>query len=399
MAERTDILISGGGVAGLTAAAAFGAAGFTVICVDPAPPVTDAGANGADMRTTAFLQPARRVLEEAGLWQRLAPHAAALKIMRIVDAGGEVPEPRLVKDFDSGEIGDEPFGWNFPNWLLRREGVARLAELPNVSFRPGIATRALLTREGEARVTLSDGAQIGAKLLIAADGRDSPMRQALGINVQTTRYGQKALAFAVTHPIPHDNVSTEVHRSGGPFTLVPLPDRDGLPSSAVVWMERGPEVLRLAALPEAAFEAEMLARSAGLFGPLTLVTPRSVWPIISQIADRFDGERTALLAEAAHVVPPIGAQGLNMSLADLACLLDLSKAAPDRLGDRAMLTAYHRRRWPEVRARVTGIDLLNRTSMLSARPLRDLRASALNALYSLKPVRTTLMKAGLGMGR
>ncbi|MGB2894280.1 MAG: FAD-dependent monooxygenase, partial [Albidovulum sp.] len=109
------------------------------------------------------------------------------------------------------------------------------------------------------------------------------------------------------------------------------------------------------------------------------------------------GERTALLAEAAHVVPPIGAQGLNMSLADLACLLELAKASPDRLGDRAMLTAYNRRRWPEVKARVTGIDLLNRASMLSAQPLRDLRAGALNALYSLKPVRATLMKAGLGM--
>ena len=141
----------------------------------------------------------------------------------------------------------------------------------------------------------------------------------------------------------------------------------------------------------------MLARSAGIFGPLTLVTRRSVWPIISQIADRFDGERTALVAEAAHVVPPIGAQGLNMSLADLACLLDLATAAPDRLGDRAMLTAYHRRRWPEVKARVTGIDLLNRTSMLSARPLRDLRAGALNALSSLKPLTTTPMKAGLGI--
>lgn len=399
MVEKTDVLISGGGVAGLTAAAAFGAAGFTVICVDPAPPVTDAGAEGADMRTTAFLQPARRVLDDAGLWPRLAPHAAALKIMRIVDAGGEAPEPRIVKDFDASEIGDEPFGWNFPNWLLRREGVARLAELPNVSFRPGVATRAVLTREGEARVTLSDGTTVAARLIVAADGRDSPVRQALGIGVTTTRYGQKALAFAVTHPVPHENVSTEVHRSGGPFTLVPLPDRDGQPSSAVVWMERGPEVLRLAALPVVEFEAEMLSRSAGLYGPLTLVTRRSVWPIISQIADRFDGERTALLAEAAHVVPPIGAQGLNMSLADLACLLDLAKAAPDRLGDRAMLTAYHRRRWPEVRARVTGIDLLNRTSMLSARPLRDLRAGALNALYSLKAVRTGLMKAGLGLGR
>jgi 2-octaprenyl-6-methoxyphenol hydroxylase len=113
--ETTDILISGGGVAGLTAAAAFGAAGFRVICVDPAPPVTEAEAAGADMRTTAFLQPARGVLAAAGLWDRLAPHAAALRIMRIVDAGGETPEPRIVKDFDASEIGDEPFGWNFPN--------------------------------------------------------------------------------------------------------------------------------------------------------------------------------------------------------------------------------------------------------------------------------------------
>ncbi len=397
MRETTDILISGGGVAGLTAAAAFGAAGFSVICVDPAAPVTGEEEDGADLRTTAFLQPARAVLEEAGLWPRLAPHAAALKIMRIVDAGGAEPEPRLVKDFDAAEIGEEPFGWNFPNWLLRREMVARIAELANVDFRPGFATRSVLTRETEARVTLSDGSQVSARLLIAADGRASPVREALGIGVKTTRYGQKALAFAVTHPIPHDNVSTEIHRSGGPFTLVPLPDREGRPCSAVVWMERGPEVLRLASLPVKEFEAEMFARSARLFGPLTLVTRRSVWPIISQIAERFEAERTALLAEAAHVVPPIGAQGLNMSLADLACLLELAKAAPERLGDRAMLTTYHRRRWLEVKARVTGIDLLNRTSMLEARPLRDLRAGALNALYSIAPVRRTLMKAGLGM--
>ncbi|MGB3313804.1 MAG: FAD-dependent monooxygenase, partial [Albidovulum sp.] len=346
---------------------------------------------------TAFLQPARAVLTEAGLWDRLAPHAAALKVMRIVDAGGEALEARIVKDFDATEIGEEPFGWNFPNWLLRRELVARITELQNVDFRPGIATRSVLTREAEARVSLSDGAQVSARLLIAADGRASPVREALGIGVKTMRYGQKALAFAVTHPIPHENVSTEIHRTGGPFTLVPLPDRDGKPSSAVVWMDKGPEAERRAALPVPNFEAEMFERSAGLFGPLTLATQRSLWPMIAQIADRFDAERTALIAEAAHVVPPIGAQGLNMSLADLACLLDLAKAAPERLGDRAMLQNYHRRRWPEVKARVLGIDLLNRTSMLSPRPLRDLRAGLLNALCSLKPVRTTLMKAGLGM--
>ncbi len=393
----TDILISGGGVAGLSAAAAFGSAGFRVLCVDPTPPVTSDAEDGADLRTTAFLHPSIPVLKAAGLWARLEPHAAALQVMRIIDAGGEVAEPRLTKDFDAADISDQPFGWNLPNWLLRREMVARLAELPNVDFRPGTGTAKLMTRTGEALVTLSDGAQIRARMVIAADGRNSPVRQALGIGVKTLRYGQKALAFAVSHPVPHENVSTEIHRSGGPFTLVPLPDRDGLPRSAVVWMETGAEVARLQALPVAAFEAEMNLRSCQILGPLRLASRLTVWPIISQIAERMSGERCALIAEAAHVVPPIGAQGLNMSLADLTALLDLAQAAPDDLGSAKMLESYHRKRHWEVQARVTGIDALNRASMMGAQPLRDLRATALNALYGAAPVRKTLMKAGLGV--
>lgn len=393
----TDILISGGGVAGLTAAAAFGSAGFSVICADPSPPVTSAEAEGADLRTTAFLQPSIPVLQAAGLWTRLEPFAAPLQIMRIIDAGGEIANPRVIKDFNAADLSDAPFGWNLPNWLLRREMVARLADLPNVSFLPGIATTALLTRESEALVTLSDNRKVSAKLVIAADGRASTMRESLGIPVKTTRYGQKALAFAVTHPIPHENVSTEIHRSGGPFTLVPLPDRNGLPCSAVVWMETGPEAQRLAALSVPEFEAAINARSCQILGPLTLASQRSVWPIISQIAARMAGERVALMAEAAHVVPPIGAQGLNMSLADLAVLLELAQADPANLGSAKMLDTYHRRRHFDVQARVTGIDALNRASMIEGQFLRDLRAGALNAFYSIAPVRKTLMKAGLGL--
>ncbi|MCC6519765.1 MAG: UbiH/UbiF family hydroxylase [Tabrizicola sp.] len=399
MRETTDILISGGGVAGLTAACAFGSAGFRVICVDPAPPVTEAGAEGADLRTTAFLQPSIPVLDAAGLWSRLQPHAAALQVMRIIDAGGPEPEARLTKDFDAADISDAPFGWNLPNWLLRREMVARLADLPHVSFRPGTGFARMLPRDTEALVTLSDGVQVSAKLVIGADGRASPVREALGIAAKTTRYGQKALAFAVAHDLPHQNISTEVHRKGGPFTLVPLPDRDGRPASAVVWMETGPEIARLAALPVPAFEAEMTARSSGILGPLTLLTRRSVWPIISQIADRMSGPRTVLMAEAAHVVPPIGAQGLNMSLADLATLLDLADRHRDDPGCRDVTDGFHRSRHLEVQARVTGIDLLNRASMAGSPLLRDLRAKALDALYSARPVRQMLMRAGLGLGR
>jgi 2-octaprenyl-6-methoxyphenol hydroxylase len=398
MRETVDILISGGGVAGLTAAAALGSAGFRVICVDPSPPVTDGDDDGADLRTTAFLQPSIPVLTAAGVWDRLAPHAAPLQVMRIIDAGGPDPVARLVKEFDAAEISDQPFGWNLPNWLLRREMVARLGDLPNVSFRAGIGFARMLVRDSEVLVTLTDGARIAAKLVVGADGRNSPVREAAGITLRTFRYGQKALAFAVGHDLPHQNISTEVHRSGGPFTLVPLPDRDGRPASAVVWMESGPEVARLAALPVSDFEAEMTARSSGVLGPLRLMSRRSVWPIISQIADRMAGPRTVLMAEAAHVVPPIGAQGLNMSLADLNSLLDLAGQHREDPGVAAVTDAYHRSRHLEVQARVTGIDLLNRASMAGAQPLRDLRSQALDLLYSSRPVRQTLMRAGLGMG-
>jgi len=395
-AENVDILISGGGVAGLTAAAAFGKAGFSVICADPTPPMTERDAEGSDLRTTAFLQPSQTLLDQIGLWDRYAPHAAALQIMRIVDAGGEVSEPRLVKEFDASDISEKPFGWNLPNWLLRRELVEFLQDLPNVDFRQSVGTKSLFTRTQEARVTLTDGSLISCRLVIAADGRSSPMRDAAGIGVKTMRYGQKALAFAVTHPQPHQNVSTEIHRSGGPFTLVPLPDYQGKSSTAIVWMETGPEVDRLANLPVPEFEAAMNERSCGILGELTLASRRTVWPIISQVAERMSSERLALIAEAAHVVPPIGAQGLNMSLGDLLALLDLATANPSDLGSRKMLDQYHKTRHGEVQVRVTGIDLLNRASMAHAQPLRDARAMGLNALYSLAPVRKTLMQMGLG---
>lgn len=388
---EVDVLVAGGGPAGLIATLAFAHAGRSVLCVDPAPPVTTEGAEGADMRSTAFLTPSVDLLTRIGLWDRMAAHAMPLQIMRIVDAGGATSVPRLTRDFDAADLGERPFGWNLPNWLIRREAVAAL---PEGAFRPGTGVASVAPREDRAMVSLSDSTRIAAKLVVAADGRDSPIRESLGIGARTIRYGQRALAFAVTHDRPHGNVSTEVHRSGGPFTLVPLPDREGKPSSAVVWMERGAEVRRLAALDEGAFNDAMTERSGGVLGRLRLVTRRADWPIISRIADRFAGPRVTLIGEAAHVVPPIGAQGLNMSLADLSALVDCTRG--DDPGAAAALAAWDRTRRPECLARVMGIDALNRASMVRARPLRDLRAAALGVLHGAAPIRQFAMRAGLG---
>jgi 2-octaprenyl-6-methoxyphenol hydroxylase len=317
--------------------------------------------------------------------------------MRIVDAGGEKPVARLIKEFDASDISDLPFGWNLPNWLLRREILSHIASQEQATFFGGVGTKDVLTRESGVIVRLTNGTSIEGKLLIAADGRDSIVRQLLDIPVKTMRYGQKALVFSVSHEQPHENISTEVHRTGGPFTLVPLPDHKGKHYSAVVWMDKAAEIQALAALDAAEFEAKCCERSAQILGPLTLESRRTAWPIISQIASRMYAERTALMAEAAHVVPPIGAQGLNMSLGDLRVLLELVTAAPADLGSVHMLEKYGKSRHREAQVRVTGVDLLNRASMLGAQGLRDLRAGTLNAFYTVPTIRKTLMRAGLGI--
>lgn len=393
---NTDVLISGGGIAGLTAACAFGAAGFKVICVDPAPVITNQGDTGADLRTTAFLQPAQALLQQAGIWDRLAEFAEPLQIMRIVDAGGSAGVAREIVDFNAADISDLPFGWNLPNWLLRRELLAQISDTTQVTFLGGVFTQKVTTRETGAKITLSNGKSVRAKLVVGADGRNSAVRTMAGIGVKTWRYGQMAVAFSVTHPVPHQNVSTEIHRHGGPFTLVPLPDLNGVPCSAVVWMEKTATAQRLADVPVSEFNAAITRRSCNFFGPLTLVGRRTCWPIISQLARRITAQRTALIAEAAHVVPPIGAQGLNMSLADLASLLDLAKAAPQNLGDVTMLARYQRARLPDITARVTGIDALNRVSMAKNPVLRDIRQLGLKTLHGVTPLRKTLMRTGLG---
>jgi 2-octaprenyl-6-methoxyphenol hydroxylase len=348
------------------------------------PPVTSAEAEGSDLRSTAFLMPAVALLERAGLWARLAPEAAPLRVMRIADAGGPEGTIRETADFEASEIGAEAFGWNLPNWLLRREMVARLAEL-DAALRAGLRVERVTPRTDAALATLSDGSQFRARLVVAADGRDSPVREGLGIRARRWGYGQKALVFTVAHDRPHEGVSIEIHRSGGPFTLVPLRDRDGAPASAVVWMEEGPKAAALAAMPDDAFEAALNARACGILGPLRPTSPRRLWPIVAQVADRLDGPRTALVAEAAHVVPPIGAQGLNMSLRDIATLVDLAVEA--RAAGRDIGAPDHR---------IAGIDLLNRAAMAGARPLRDFRRAGLRTLHGLAPVRHAAMRLGLG---
>lgn len=396
--ETVDILVVGGGIAGMIAAAAFGASGFKTLMIDPVPPVTVGDDVGSDLRSTAFLRPARDLFEKIGIWDRLAPHATPLEGLRIVDTvpSDDGPLLRSERQFEGRETADEPFGWNFLNWHMRRALVDILPSIALTETRYGVGFKSMLTRTGSAIVTLSDGTQVEAKLVVAADGRNSAVREAADIGVSTTRYGQKSLAFTAFHSLPHGNVSTEIYRDGGPFTMVPLADIDGRPASAIVWMNKGPKAIELLNMDIDAFNAEMTDRSAELYGNMELASQRGIFPIITQVADQLSGQRLALIAEAAHVLPPIGAQGLNTSLNDLAALLELCEANTHDIGNTAMLDTYARTRHRDIMARAKAVDLFNRVVRAEDGLLQSVRLLGLKAVHDIKPVRMGVMRAGLG---
>lgn len=394
--EQVDVFIAGGGLAGLVAAAAFGQAGFSVVLADPSSPPEAGTSTGADLRATAYLRPSRDLIAQSGLWSALEPHATPLEVLRIIDTVGWPPETRETRDFRADDMGEVAFGWNLPNWHARAVLARAIEGLPQVSLRFGVGFRSLVSRDAEAVVTLEDGTRLRARLAIAADGRGSTLRDAAGIGVQTTRYGQKALAFAVSHPEPHGRISTEIYNEGGAFTLVPGSDIDGRPASSVVWMNRGARALELQAMEKAEFESVMNIRSCGILGPLSLESKRQLWPVTTQHARILSSGRVALIAEAAHVMPPIGAQGLNTSLRDVAVLIELALKTPNDLGSKAMLSAYRARRSGDVGARLAAIDLFNRVCMSGNPPVQLLRLAGLRAVHGIAPLRQAVMRAGLG---
>lgn len=390
--EQTDILIAGGGIAGLSAAARLAADGWSVMVVDPAH--ADTGA-GDDRRTTAFLQPAIATLTRAGVWDAMEQGAAPLRVMRIVDAGGQERVPRETADFLGEETGHDLFGWNVHNQAARIALLDHLGAMPDVRLVQGASVTAYTGRLDRAILRISDGTQVVSRLAIGADGRNSLLRRLAGIRHKRWDYDQSALVFTVAMDRPHDGVSTEIHRTGGPLTLVPMPDRDGRPMASIVWLSPRERAAELHAMDDTRLAEELSTETMGMHGPLEIAGPRALWPMMSQVALGLTAPRLALIAEAAHVMPPIGAQGLNTSLNDIETLSGLIAGQQDP-GAPGPLARYEARQLPMIMAKVAGIDLLNRASMAEAQPLRDLRRLGLSVINRVSPVRNLAIRAGLG---
>jgi 2-octaprenyl-6-methoxyphenol hydroxylase len=394
-----EAAVIGAGAAGLAAALALAHKGVAVALVGP-PARRD-----RDRRTTALIGPSVRLLENLGVWEGsdpagLPPCGAAIAAVRIADdRGGLVRAPEML--FTAAEIGLDRLGVNVPNPALlaaldaaarRADGITRIetggvtALVPEASGVPG----------ARVRLSLAEGGSIGAGLAVAADGRASRAPAAAGIEVRAWSYPQAAVVTSFGHSRPHHDTVNELHRQAGPLTTVPLP---GL-RSALVWVEGPEEARRLAGLDDAAFAAALEERLQGVLGSVEEVEARAVYPLAGQRAERMGGRRIALVGEAAHVVPPIGAQGLNLGLRDAATLADCvsgAKACGEDIGGEATLAAYDRARGLDVLGRSLSIDLLNRSLLTSLLPVESLRALAVHALAGVPLLRRLLMQEGAGV--
>ena len=380
--RQFGIAIVGAGLAGSLAALALADSGRSVALI--APP-----ARAGDGRTTALMDQSIVFLKTLGLWDDIARHAAALETMQILDGTARLLRAPPVA-FRSGEVGLAAFGYNIPNTPFLEVLDARIAAEGNIARLENGVTAATSFETG-IELVLDDGERVMAGLVVGADGKKSRIRESAGIGVRAWSYPQSALVLNFAHERPHGNVSTEFHTESGPFTQVPLPGR----RSSLVWVLPPKEAARLRELPVADLSRAVEDRMQSMLGKVTVENGAQSFPLSGMTADHFGKGRFALVGEAAHAFPPIGAQGLNLSLRDIMALVDIiapSSGAPipADAGDR-----FDRKRRADVMSRTASVDLLNRSLLSDFLPMQMLRAAGLHVLASVPPLRGLVMREGI----
>ncbi|MEW5421870.1 UbiH/UbiF family hydroxylase [Amorphus sp. 3PC139-8] len=380
---RHEVAVVGAGPAGITAALLLQANGFDTVLIGPKP--------AADPRTTALLTGSVNVLEAIGAWERAEQSAAPMRTMRIVDTTDRLIRAPEVA-FEAGEIGLDAFGYNIENNALNA-ALVETATAAGLTWIDAPVTD--VVHEGGRIVLAAGETSVSASLAVAADGARSFLRETAGIGVRSWSYPQHAFVTIFSHDGPHHDASTEFHTRSGPFTIVPLQGR----RSSLVWVVRGEEAARIETLSDDELSREIEIRSHRMLGRVTVEATRGLLPLSSQVARKLGANRTALVAEAAHRFPPIGAQGLNLGFRDIAALVEVLCSARQRrhadLGSEATLAAYGRSRRADVESRTLAVDLLNRSLLSDFLPASLARGVGLFAASRFAPVRRFMMREGL----
>ncbi len=385
--KDVSAIVVGGGPAGLTAAIALAAGGIETVLAGKRPPA-------ADNRTTALLGSSVTALVTLGVWKLCADLSAPLSVIRIVDDTGRLWRAPEVK-FEAQEIGLDAFGYNIEN----RHLVAALDRHAQAHSNLRIIEDEVLSvapHEHAVSVALKSGETLQAPLVVGADGRRSLCRAAAGIAMDERGYPQVALTLCLKHTRPHRDTSTEFHNVSGPFTLVPLPGN----RSSLVWVLDPADADAFAALDDAELSAEIERASHSILGKIAVEPGRGRFPLNRVSARRFAASRIALIGEAAHVIPPIGAQGLNLGLRDAASIGELAVAAQRAgrdIGGINVLAAYDKMRRADIGGRIFAVDLLNRTLLTDFLPVQGARGIGLYLLDRIGPLRRALMREGVAV--
>lgn len=382
--------IIGAGPAGLATACALAHVGTKTALL--AAPHRPAG-NRPDTRTAALFNGSLNFLDKLGAWETSRPRCARLAAIRLIDDTGSLLKAPDVL-FEASEIAQSEFGYNIPQTILVDALRAAAAAMPNLTTIETEGVTDVSHGPDKALIRLSEGATITADIVAAADGRNSIGRRCAGIGVKIHGYEQAAVTCTFTHTRPHGDVSTEFHRKAGPLTVVPLPGD----ASSLVWVERPDVAKRLYDLTDEQFIDTLGRQLRGLLGALSDLSPRALFPLTAMTAETMARNRTILIGEAGHVMPPIGAQGLNLSFRDAATLAELAKAENESgrsLGSKAMLDAYNARRGIDVRSRTLMVDTLNRALTSDFLPVQLARGAGLHAIRAIAPLKTMMMREGM----
>ncbi|KAB2748312.1 UbiH/UbiF family hydroxylase [Brucella anthropi] len=381
----TDIVISGSGPAGMMAALALGAKGYRTVLLGPE---TDKG----DRRTTALMMPAIRLLEGLHVWSDIEPEAAPLASMRIVDATRRLVRSPVVT-FRAGEIDETAFGYNIPNAVLNEKLAEAVSRNPSIQ-RINASVIEYRHNGDHVTITLSGGDTLHTRLVVAADGRNSMAREAAGIRTRRWSYPQTAVVLSFSHSVDHENISTEFHTEEGPFTQVPLKGK----RSSLVWVVNPGRAETLLALDEATLAQRIEDMMQSMLGKINLEIKPQAWPLSGLVPHVFAAKRTILIGEAAHVFPPIGAQGLNLGSRDVETLVKAIESDPVDPGSDRVIRAYDRARRPDILARTGSVDALNRSLLSGMLPAQIVRGVGLEMLRSFAPLRAFFMREGLHPG-
>ncbi len=379
-AEHFDIAIIGAGLSGLAAATALARDGLRVALIGkPA---------AADLRTTALLAGSVEFLQAIGVWQHAVDKSHAMSTMRIVDTTSRlIRAPQI--DFRAGEIGLENFGFNISNRDLAAAFETRLQSASLTRLPANLAT-AEIGKES-ALLSLDDGSDIEADMVVGADGRGSPVRSAAGIATRDWRYQQTAIVVNFDHDRGHGDASTEFHTDHGPFTVVPL----GANRSSLVWVMEPARANQLLVSGDGELAKAIELQMHSMLGKVRLASSPSSFPMSGLIAERFGTGPVCLVGEAGHVFPPIGAQGFNLGLRDVAILSDVLDKSPraDDIG-----AFFHAARSSDIRSRTLSVDMLNRSLLSDFLPVQMVRAGVLGMLANVGPVRRLAMREGVRPG-